>query len=499
MFTNNYKSALDNREKVEKQLLHEIENGRIFKVKEKPMIVNALGAIIKQEFRKVKTRLIVDCSFPPGESFNDLTTECSVSYDDIRVAREVVQRNDFMCKVDASEAFRAVNVAPEEWTLLGLQWTFTGEESPTYLVDSRMSFGTRRGPLTYQKLSKAITRIMNKAGFNRVLGYLDDWLILEQNYEDCLKAQNYLITLLRCLGLAVNFSKVEGPSRVINFLGAQIDTNSFTLSVPQSRIDYLNHRLNASLKKKVITKRELESVLGLMCWFAQFIPTANQYTRKLYKRLNCLKAKHHLCRVSSDVRADLLWWITCAKNLNSTSQIRSERTSFVTVATDATPESAGGIIYDGIMSSWIFTDYKSWGSKVNDLPIVYKEVLAVLPVFLIYAPWWRGKQVNLHLDNKPGVHILNKGVCKNDLVMSYLKLLGAICVLFDIKYTAYFYCGQSNYLADSCSRIKHPGGLQRWERTLAELRGGTSRMASKLDPGPLDNRLEYLGGHRIPL
>ena len=99
-----------------------------------------------------------------------------------------------MCKVDASNAFRVINVAPEEQNLLGLKWTFSGNSEPTYMVDCCMSFGVAKGPQTYQKISKAVTRIMKKAGYNRVYAYLDDWIILESTFSKCLEAQSYLVT-----------------------------------------------------------------------------------------------------------------------------------------------------------------------------------------------------------------------------------------------------------------------------------------------------------------
>ena len=106
----------------------------------------------------------MDCSAPANNSFNDLATDTSVGYNDVRVVRENIKQGDFMCKVDASNAFRVINVAPEEQNLLGLKWTFSGNSEPTYMVDCCMSFGVAKGPQTYQKISKAVTRIMKKAG-----------------------------------------------------------------------------------------------------------------------------------------------------------------------------------------------------------------------------------------------------------------------------------------------------------------------------------------------
>ena len=498
--TENYSSALENKVKVEKQLLTEIENGRIKIVTSKPKIINAIGAIIKKDSNKEKTRIIMDCSAPANNSFNDLATDTSVGYDDVRVVRENIKHGDFMCKVDASNAFRVINVAPEEQDLLGLKWTFSGNSEPTYMVDCCMSFGVAKGPQTYQKISKAATRIMKKAGYNRVYAYLDDWIILESTFSKCLEAQSYLVTLLRRLGISINYSKIEGPTRKITFLGVEIDTNSYTLSIPQEKLDSLKLKLINVRGHKSVSKKTLEALTGLLCWIAQVTPWGNQYLRYIYDRCNKMSKRHHKTRITKEIKEELDWWMEAANKFICVVPIKSQRSSFVSVASDATLESLGAVVYDSIKSLWFYSDYKSWPLDVQDLPITYKEVLAVFPVFLTHAPSWRGKLIHLHMDNKPGVSILNKGTCKNLVVMRYLKIIGILCKQFDIIFKAFFYSGKDNFISDALSRIHLPGGVPRWKNVLLSLRGATGDLpAGDKDPCWLDNVIHGFGGHRICL
>ena len=73
MWQANYQSttAPDKAPLVEAQIREEIDNGRYIITKEKPKIISALGAIVKDSG---KVRLIHDCSRPQGNALNDLAT-----------------------------------------------------------------------------------------------------------------------------------------------------------------------------------------------------------------------------------------------------------------------------------------------------------------------------------------------------------------------------------------------------------------------------------------
>ena len=133
------------------------------------------------EKNKEKVRIISDCSSPESNSLNDLVINAHVKYDDISVAKELINRNDYMCKLDLQNAYRCVFIHPSEHKLLGMKWTFEGDSEPTYLIDMFCPFGAKKAPLLFQTLSKAVTRIAKNAGFHRICAYLDDYLIIEND------------------------------------------------------------------------------------------------------------------------------------------------------------------------------------------------------------------------------------------------------------------------------------------------------------------------------
>ena len=66
----------------------------------------------------------------------------------------------------------------------------------------------------------------------QVVAYLDDYIIVADDYITCLRGQHILIRLLRELGFSIAYNKVEGPTQKLIFLGIEIDTINMTVSFP---------------------------------------------------------------------------------------------------------------------------------------------------------------------------------------------------------------------------------------------------------------------------
>ena len=81
--------------------------------------------------------------------------------------------------------------------------------------------------------------MMQRRGF-KIVVYLDDYLVISDNYLDCMTGLNTLITLLRLLGFGIAWEKTAGPTRSLTFLGIKIDNESFTLNLPEDKVTSLS-------------------------------------------------------------------------------------------------------------------------------------------------------------------------------------------------------------------------------------------------------------------
>ena len=241
---NNYSSATaaKTNKLVEQQILTEISEGRYQLVPNKPTIVYALGAISKPNSSEI--RLIHDCSKPIGKSVNDYATKNYVKYQTFDDAISMVKPNYYMAKVDLKSTYRSVKLDPSNHDVNGLKWTFTGHTNPTYMVDTRLPFGSRLAPSIFHRLTQSVRRILNSMRVTNIVVYLDDFFICESTFERCRRALNQTITVLRKLGFHISWPKVEGPSQIIKFLGIEIDTTINMLRLPNDKLQELNNLIN---------------------------------------------------------------------------------------------------------------------------------------------------------------------------------------------------------------------------------------------------------------
>ena len=187
---------------------------------------------------------------------NILTTDTSVKYPTIDNAVTLIKKGSFLAKVDLKSAYRSVPIHPDSYNYTGLQWDFTGSCTTTYLYDCRLPFGASRSCRVFQAITSAIVRIMARMNF-MCLAYIDDFLVIGDDFDACKLALCCLVDLIPKLGLEVNWDKVEGPSPSLSFLGVQIDCVSHTLALPPKKLVQIKELISAwSSKNKVSKKQE---------------------------------------------------------------------------------------------------------------------------------------------------------------------------------------------------------------------------------------------------
>ena len=114
-------------------------------------------------------------------------------------------RGYFLAKVDLRHTYRSVPVHPSNFKALGLRWKFKGHSHFTYLVDTRLPFGGCSAPGIFYRLTQAIRRMMACRGFI-VIVYIDDFLVIGKDKQDCQQWFEILCELLLSLGFQLSSS-----------------------------------------------------------------------------------------------------------------------------------------------------------------------------------------------------------------------------------------------------------------------------------------------------
>lgn len=450
----NYRSATDEsiRDRVEAQIKEEIHNGRYLVVPNKPHIVSALGAIEK---KNKKIRLIHDASRPHGNALNDLWEKEPFSYTSLQDAIDNIKPKYFLAKVDLSNAFRSVKVNPQCHTYTGLKWYFRGDcnstsNHPTYMVDTRLPFGARRSPYIFNKLTQAVCDMMAAKGFPGCKAYLDDFIVIQPSESECRQALTLLMQLLRKLGFAINYSKVEGPVQRIVFLGITLDTNKMTVSLPDEKLKDLYNNLNAVNIRNKVTKRELQCLTGRLNFATQCIYGGRFFLRRLNDAIAKLSKPHHRTRITLEMRKDISWWRKFLEGFNGTTCMVESRPS-TPVYTDACPVACGCVYGD----QFVYLPWCYW-PEISDLHINFQETAALEVALRFWGPTLANTKIIWHCDNQAAVGIVRKSSSTNPIIMECLRRIFWLSVSYNFRLYPVYHPGSLNALADGVSRL-HEG------------------------------------------
>ena len=171
-----------------------------------------------------------------------------------------------IAKTDISWAFKHVPIDPKDINYLGLFWD-------GYYVEKRLVFGFRNGSTFFSRISYILT-----SEGHYCLFHIDDFLLFG-NKEQCQKAFLRLSELLPELGLDISHHKTVTPSTKVTCLGIEVDTENFTLSVPDGKLVEINNLIHNWFFKKTCTKTQLQSLLGSLLYISKCV----RHSRFLFK------------------------------------------------------------------------------------------------------------------------------------------------------------------------------------------------------------------------
>ena len=271
-----------------------------------------MGAIPKKN-KPGKWHLIVDLSSPKGFSINDgispeLSSVSYVSLDHLASLVTSVGRGAFLVKADIKEAYRMVPIHPNDQHLLGIWW-----EDSVY-IDRMLPFGLRSAPKIFSAIADTLQWILIQQGIKHILHYLDDFILVASSLDQAHSDKSTLITTFHHLDVPLEVSKLEGPSNCLTFLGIEVDTEALMFRLPPNKLQRLQSELSRCIHRHSITKRELQSLTGLLQFATKIIRPGRPFLKQLYAMQNIGSHPEHHVRLNSSARADILWWYLFATN-----------------------------------------------------------------------------------------------------------------------------------------------------------------------------------------
>ena len=448
----NLQSALLHPEVIDNYIQNELLAHRVagpFTVDEcHSVIINRFGVIPKHH-QANKWRLIVDLSHPEGFSINDGIPShlCSLSYITVDDAiQEVLQTGPgtLLAKVDIKNAFRLLPVHPADRCLLGMKW------KDAVYIDTCLPFGLRSAPRLFNILADLLTWSGQHRGVSFVIHYLDDFLTVGPPSSDtCQHNLDILKQLCDELGVPLALEKVEGPSTTISFLGILIDTVRMEIRLPEDKLVRIKDTLSTWLGKKKATKREILSLVGLLQHATKVVRCGRTFVGRMYAAAAKVKKLHFFTRLNREFRSDLMWWHTFVQAWNGLSILHHPYSVLGpanSILTDASGTWGCGAIFHHQWFQW------QWSSEWTDEGIMAKELVPIVLAIVVWGPYLRKNTLLLQCDNLSLVTAINKGACRDRVVMHLLRCMWFFVAHFDINIVAKHLPGKDNIAADKLSR-----------------------------------------------
>lgn len=338
-----------------------------------------------------KMRLILNL-----KSLNKFINTSHFKLEDLRTAIKLISKNDFMANLDLKDAYLLIKIHTESRKFLRFVW-----ENSTYELNV-LPFGLNTAPYVFTKMMKPIAKLLRTCGYLSKI-YLDDLLLIGRSYKECL--DNIVITtkLLCSLGFIINEEKSNLiPSNCCKFLGFNIDSKKFIISLPDEKRAHLRHQILNMMNLRKCTIRKFSQLVGYLISACPAIEYSMLYTKEL-ERCKFLNLKEHndydrKMRIPDSLQTDLQWWANAVET--SVRKIRTDNYPTV-IFTDASTTGWGAACGNNTASGL-------WSQEEREKHINYLELLAAFLGLKTFAKNLQNCQILMRIDNSTAIAYINR-------------------------------------------------------------------------------------------
>jgi len=362
--------------------------------------------------------------------------------EDYRTVLQLLRNLDFMAKVDLKDAYYLIAIDDRDKKYLRFRF-----KSQLYEFQC-MPFGLCTAPRIFTKLMKPVLGILRSQG-HRVVGYLDDLLMLGNTDLAVQAAVRDSRVLLDYLGLVVNVTKSEFiPKQRIEYLGFCFDSVQMSVSLPQRKITSVSNSIQEILNKSSVTIQSLSEVLGKLIAATPAVPYSVLYTKQLeLEKTNALLRSGGFysgkISLSSVAKEDMKWWLN---NIGKKHCKILGDTYDYCVTTDASP-SGWGAEFDGAVTRGF------WTTAQQLLHINTLELFAVELTLQTFCSEFSNVNILVRTDSTTGIAYINKkGGCRSRVNHIFAKRIWKWCEEREINIRATYINTKANYIADAASR-----------------------------------------------
>ena len=167
-------------------------------------------------------------------------------------------------------------VGPGDYNLLGLEWQ-------GMYVDTCVPFRMHHGRQIYHHFSDTVYMIYDVSESLGMVNYIDNYVgmgVLSVTWA----SYNVLVEHIGELGLNISVKKLVPLSTQVTYSGILIDTVKGTLAIPP-----VNQVMRHWLNKDIVSKHQLQSILGLLFYIHKCVKPACVFLNRMLDLLRDIK------------------------------------------------------------------------------------------------------------------------------------------------------------------------------------------------------------------
>lgn len=453
----NHLSCLQNPQALNEKIQSEVDAGRILGPFSTPpvhnLICSPLGLVPKRE--PGSFRLIHDLSFPKGDSVNSgiAPEDTTVSYEKIDSVISLVKafgRHALLAKSDIENAFRLLPIRPSDMPLLG--FTCKKEDgSIQFYMDACLPMGLSISCQVFERFSCALQWVMETKYHASLSHMIDDFCFVGPPASDaCGQALDNFLRICRDIGIPIKKEKTVRPTTCLTIYGIEIDTDEMSARLPQEKVEKINCALASMSKRKRVTLKELQSLLGLLNFASLVVVPGRTFLRRLYDLTRGMTNPNHHIRLTKEARKDLQAWETFMSDFNGKSLFMFDdwvSSDSLRLQTDSA-ESCG---YAAVLGHRWFAG--RWPAGFEPHHINTLELFPIVVALELWGSLLANHKLLFLSDNTATVDVINSMTSRCPNMMRLLRRLVLVALRHNIWFRAKHIAGKSNIVADRLSRF----------------------------------------------
>ena len=311
-----------------------------------------------------------------------------------------------------------------------------------------LPFGLSSAPWAFSRVMRPIQRKLTLMGILSFF-FLDDWFLLAQSVEMTNRHGQILLDLLQSLGFQISWKKCAlTPSQQLVYLGVLFDLKKMELSLPEDKQSKLRAMVGRTSLEKLISRRQLESLIGFLNFAASLVPLGRNLLYPLMSWLNkktLTSTRDSWVPVDQDLRSALAPWLD--EDLIRTAVPMKIPCPAAEIMTDASDLGWCGILLPHEVKG-------TWTQEEVAFSINWKELKAVHLTLVYFAEELQGQTVRVLSDNMSALACIRRqGTLACPRLLDLTSLILRHCQIWAITPVPVHLKGVLNVLADRGSRL----------------------------------------------